>query len=197
MLVHGLAIEPATWHELFARGVSLVWCPASNQFLFGRTLCMPCVLSSPLAARHVCLGSDSRLTGARDLLDEMRVAAATGVDADSVLRMVTTAAADVLRLDDAGRIRVGARADLTVLPPGAPGAAAAALCARRSDVQLVLMRGTPMWGAAHLERAFSVRCTHVRRVTVDGIDAVMLSGLARRLERCAVREPGVTVGDRG
>ena len=193
VLVHGLAIEPAQWHALFARGVSLVWCPASNQFLFGRTLCMPCVLESSLAPARVCLGTDSRVTGARDLLDEMRVAAQAGVDANAVLRMVTSAAADVLRLDDAGRIRVGASADLTVLPSGVDTAAGAAQRATRSDVQLVVKRGTPMWGAARLERAFSVRCMHVRRVTVDGVDAVMQSGLAKRIERCTVREPGVEV----
>lgn len=196
VLVHGLAIEPAQWHALFARGVSLVWCPASNQFLFGRTLCMPCVLESAQAAAHVCLGTDSRVTGARDLLDEMRVAAQCGVDASAVLRMVTSAAADVLRLDDAGRIRVGASADLTVLPAGGGTAADAVLRAQRRDVQLVVKRGTPMWGAARLERAFSVRCMHVRRVTVDGVDAVMQSGLAKRLERCTVKEPGVEVAGR-
>jgi len=74
VLVHGLAVTPERWHALFAHGVSLVWCPASNEFLFGRTLCMPCVLESSWARGRVCLGSDSRVTGSNDLLDELRVA---------------------------------------------------------------------------------------------------------------------------
>ena len=196
VLVHGLAITPAQWHALFARGVSLVWCPASNQFLFGRTLCMPRVLESPLAAQRVCLGSDSRVTGSRDLLDEVRVGAESGVDAEALLRMVSTAAADVLRCDDAGRIRVGASADLAVFRGDGSTAAEAVLRAQRRDVQLVMKRGTPMWGTPRLAGAFAGRCMHVRRVTVDGVDAVMQSGLATRIERCTVKEPGVEVRER-
>ncbi|MFN7984721.1 MAG: amidohydrolase family protein, partial [Vicinamibacterales bacterium] len=106
VLVHGLGISPVRWHALFARGVSLVWCPRSNDFLFGRTLYMPSLLSSPAAPGRVCLATDSRLTGSRDLLDELRVAADAGVSPDDLLHMVTSWAASVLQLDDAGRIAV-------------------------------------------------------------------------------------------
>lgn len=191
VLVHGLAIEPQRWHALFAQGVSLVWCPASNRFLFGRTLCMPCVLDSPAAVGRVALGSDSRVTGAADLLDEVRVGAESGVPASTLLSMVTSWAADVLRLDDAGRIRVGAPADFIVLPADADSAADALLRCRRSDVALVVRRGTPIVGAMALRSAFDCRAMHVREMTLDGTAHVIEAGLARRIERCLISEPGL------
>ncbi len=196
VLVHGLAVSAEQWHGLFARGVALVWCPASNLFLFGRTLCMPCVLDAPEAAGRVCLGSDSRLTGALDLLDELRVAADARVAPDVLLRMVTTWAAQVLRLEDAGRLRVGAAADLLVIPALAQSPADALLRCRRGDVSLVVRRGTPMVGEPALRGAFDARRIHVREIEVDGRPRLAQAALARRIERCLIREPGVSVGGR-
>lgn len=193
VLVHGLAISPARWHALFERGVSLVWCPVSNQFLFGRTLCMPCVLDSPAARGRVALGSDSRVTGAVDLLDELRAGVACRVDPPRLLDMVTASGADVLRLDDAGRIRVGAPADLTVLPAAGRTAAEALLACRRADIALVLRGGTPVVCEPGLRRAFECRGIHVRQIEVDGTPHLMEAGLAKRLARCLIDEPGVVV----
>lgn len=190
VLVHGLAVSPARWHALFDRGVSLVWCPASNRFLFGRTLCMPCVLDTPTAAGHVALGSDSRVTGSQDLLEELRAGAACGVAAPQLLHMVTDWAADVLRLEEAGRIRVGAPADLTVLPSGASAADALLEC-QRADIALVVRRGTPVLGDPGLRHAFDCRGIHVRQVEVDGRPRLLEAGLAKRMERCLIEEPGV------
>lgn len=191
VLVHGLAVEPGRWHILFERGVSLVWCPASNRFLFGQTLCMPCVLESPAARSHVALGSDSRVTGAQDLLDECRVAAEAGVTPADLLSMVTTAAASVLRLEDAGRIRIGAPADFIVLPSGPATAAEALLACRRADLALVVRRGTPVLASVALAQAFTCRGIHVRGLTLDGAPHLIEAGLARRIERCVLREPGL------
>jgi cytosine/adenosine deaminase-related metal-dependent hydrolase len=191
VLVHGLAITPAQWHVLFERGVSLIWCPASNIFLFGRTLCMPCLLESSFAPARVCLGSDSRVTGSNDLLDELRVAAGAGVDSDRLLRMVTSTAADVLRLGDAGRISAGAPADLTIIPAGASTAGEALLRCARSDVALVVRRGTPQVGDPALGAAFAARATHRRYVEVDGRVRLIQAALARRIDRLVVPEPGV------
>ena len=191
VLVHGLAITPQQWHQLFNRGVSLVWCPASNLFLFGRTLSMPSVLNSPHARAHVALGTDSRLTGSNDLLDEMRVAARARVSSEELLGMVTTSAADVLRLRDAGRLRVGASADLTIIPALADSASESLLRCARGDVSLVAIQGIPMVGDPSLSAVFAARRVRVRRMDVDGRTRVVHARLARRIEQCAITEPGV------
>jgi hypothetical protein len=191
VLVHGLAIAPARWHELFRRGVGLVWCPASNVFLFGRTLCMPCLLQEAPARRRICLGSDSRVTGSRDLLDELRTAARAHGQPGDLMAMVTSVAADVLRLEDAGRIRVGAPADLMVLPAVGNSAGEALLQTSRVDVQLVLRRGTPLVGDPALTGAFTARGVHASDVDVDGSRRLLQTAIVRRIERCVIKEPGV------
>ena len=193
VLVHGLAVSPDAWHALFACGVGLVWCPASNIFLFGRTLCMPCVLESPEAPGRVCIGSDSRVTGSRDLLDELRVAAACRVPADVLLRMVTSWPAQLLRLPDAGTLRVGASADLLVIPATEESAADALLRCERRDVALVVRRGAPVVGDPALDAAFAAKRTPVRRIEVDGRPRLATAALARRIERCLIREAGLHV----
>jgi hypothetical protein len=92
VIVHGVGLAGQGVALARARGASLVWCPSSNRFLLGRTL-KPAVLHDGF---RIALGSDSALTAAGDLLDELR--AAREVPAARRYRMVTTDAARVLRL---------------------------------------------------------------------------------------------------
>ena len=55
------------------------------------------------------------MSGERDLLDELRSAHATRqLSAEGLARTISAGAAQLLRLEDGGRIEAGARADLTV-----------------------------------------------------------------------------------
>lgn len=193
VLVHGVALTPTDWDRVVDRGASLVWCPASNAFLFRRTAPVRHFLdASDRASAHVCLGSDSRLTGARDLLDELRAAAAVmPIAARELLRMVTTAPARILHLHDAGRIAIGCPADLVVLPSNKTDAADALLAASRRDLSLVMIDGRPRVGSPAFEPVFGARRSKTRPILVDGIERVAESTLARAVSRCPISEPGV------
>ncbi len=110
VLVHGLALTAKSVSLLNQRGVSLVICPTSNQFLFH------CTPSSAFihSLDAVVLGSDSPLTCAGDLLDEISFAQTQiGLDAGLLYEMVTSRSAKVLRLRDGeGHLRPGSVADL-------------------------------------------------------------------------------------
>jgi cytosine/adenosine deaminase-related metal-dependent hydrolase len=193
VIVHGVAITPSDWRRMRARGASLVWCPASNMFLFGRTAPVRLFLDSDRdSPSHVCVGSDSRLTGANDLLDELRAAKDAGRLASSeLLRAVTTTPASVLRLGDAGRIAVGAPADLLVLPALADEPADALLAARRADISLVTINGRPLVGSPRLRPVFAARRAGVRPIVVDGRDRLADARLGWAIARSPIREPGV------
>ena len=68
--VHGVGVDPDGSRGFGESGAALVWCPTSNAFLFNRTASRDLLESGC----DVLLGSDSRLTGEGDLLDEMRAA---------------------------------------------------------------------------------------------------------------------------
>ena len=192
-IVHGVAWTPGDWAHVVARGASLVWCPASNLFLFGRTAAVRQFLDAGSDAEsHICLASDSRVTGARDLLDELRVAAAaTPTGPSSLVRMVTTAPAGILKLRDAGHIAIGGPADLLVVPPNGNGPAEALLATSRRDVLLVTIAGRPLVGSPACRPVFGARRTAVQSIVVDGVERLAASRLARAIARCPISEPGV------
>lgn len=135
--VHGVAIDANGFSRMVKAGAGLVWCPGSNAFLFGRTAAVRPLLDGldgHEAPAPVALGSDSRLTGSNDLLDELRAASATHVASTrELLAMVTTNAARLLRLPYAGRLSIGGPADLVIVPNpgGVPGTGAPGLEAER------------------------------------------------------------------
>src|SRR5262249_7607109 len=115
LAVHGVAIDAAGFARIVDAQAGLVWCPASNAFLFGQTAAVRVLLE--LNPSCVALGSDSRLTGANDLLDELRDARQTGcASPDELLAMVTTNAAAMLRLRHAGPPGGGAPCSHHVTP---------------------------------------------------------------------------------
>jgi cytosine/adenosine deaminase-related metal-dependent hydrolase len=190
VLVHGVALTPSTWTLATTRGTSLAWCPASNHFLFGRTLPI-----SELTDRgrgglaHVCLGTDSRLTGSRDLLDELRVAARWS-DPETLLPMVTTTAARILRLP-AGVLRVSAAADLIVVRPRGATAAESLVATRRTDVALVVIGGRPMVAAPAFAPLFDARGSGWRPLMIDDVHHVADAALRARIDGCSIAEDGV------
>jgi cytosine/adenosine deaminase-related metal-dependent hydrolase/ubiquinone/menaquinone biosynthesis C-methylase UbiE len=113
VLVHGLACTPEAVALINQRRAALVLCPTSNEFLFGRSPSLAFIRSIDA----VVLGSDSPLTGAGDLLDEVRFARShIGLDANSVYGMVTNRAAEVLRLRQGeGRLWPGSVADIVAV----------------------------------------------------------------------------------
>lgn len=188
VLVHGVGLDAAARERLAAQGGGLVWCPASNDFLLGATA----QVAGLAAQGRVALGSDSRLSGAPDLLGELRAAAATGqVDAAALYRMVTADAARLLRLPDAGRLALGGPADVLVLPPLAADAYATLLAATRAEVRLVLVGGAPRYGDPALAAAFAAAGTATTPAQVDGRPKLLARAVAQRLGRLGVAEPGV------
>ncbi len=198
ILVHATAIDTDGWTRVIRRGAGVVWCPASNQLLFGRTAAVReyLDLANGSGPSRLALGTDSRLTGSRDLLDELRTAASLApLKAGELLRLVTTGAADLLRLPDAGRLTAGANADLLVIPAprrAASTAAAALLQASRRDVLLTVARGRPLIGDLAFEAVFRRRRTRTRFIHVDDTERLCDATLAAAIARCSIAEPGVT-----
>ena len=201
VIVHGVAIDANGWRRVARAGAGLVWCPASNAFLFGETAPVRDLLDIKSSAPLVALGTDSRVTGSRDLLDEVRAARnSANVSAAELYGMVTTQAAALLRQPRAGRIAPGAPADLIVVPAeGTPvvqndherAGGEAILAATRRDLRLVVVDGRPLVGDADLAPVFDARRTSRRGLRVDDAPKLAESGLVRRIVGCPIQEPGV------
>lgn len=134
ILVHGVALHCTDLPLLRSKGVSLVWCPTSNYFTLGRSV-DSAVLTSGIP---VALGTDSAMTAAGDILDELRVASRT-MDVRTLYGMVTFAPARMLKLPAGfGRICHNGPADLVVLRDSGKSPAITLL---EKYPELVMVRG--------------------------------------------------------
>ena len=157
-------------------GVPFVWCPSSNFFLFGRTAPRELVASG----LPVLLGSDSLLTAAGTLLDELRVARGLGLLDDRALEdAVGAIAARSLGL-----------AAPTLDPPGAADVVfftRPLFDARARDVALVLVDGVPRFGDQRFAALFELCGVPTDTLVVGGVEKLVvepLGSVARRV--CAL-----------
>ena len=188
LLVHGVALDRVQKELLVAVKAGLVWCPSSNLHLFGLTA----DVSMLIPHAQVALGSDSRLSGGRDLLGELAVAREIGgYDERTLESLVTTNGARLLRLPDRGTLRADAAADILVLPSQLPLSRAS-----RADIRLVMIKGRMLYADLHYAAAIAPASQWVE-VRVDGrpkaLDRTLAMQLAQLDSQLNIREPGLEV----
>lgn len=181
LLVHGIALTHVQQLKLLDAQAALIWCPSSNLYLFGRTADV-----EYLALRgRVALGSDSRMSGERDLLEEIRVARqVSGFDEPTLEALVTKFAARLLRLNDRGHLTVGARADLLLMPRDVPLSHGA-----RADVRLVYVGGYPRYADPVYALQLAPRRNWVE-IAVDGRRKFLHRSIADQIRAMNICEPG-------
>jgi len=172
LAVHAVGVDQAGADVLVRGKTAVVWCPTSNVYLFGRTA--PAELLSRI---DVVLGSDSLLTGAGTLLDELRYARAVGaLDDERLTDSVGEAAAYKLHIERPV-VAVGAPADLVLL-------ARPLLEATCEDVRLVVVAGVPRIGDELYAALFDHMGVPVERLRVGRavrLVSAPLGGVAERI----------------
>ncbi|WP_425600802.1 amidohydrolase family protein [Frateuria edaphi] len=165
VLVHGVGLAPRDVERVIAAGAAVVWCPGSNRALLGRTL-------DPRRLCHagrLLLGSDSRLSGERDLLEELRLALDRyGLTPTQLLGLVTRDAARILRLAGRGRLSPGAHADLLVVEDRGGDPVRSLLGLARSDIRAVVRDGLPRIADPDFADWFAAFGIDTVPVTLDG-----------------------------
>jgi cytosine/adenosine deaminase-related metal-dependent hydrolase len=190
VFVHGVAFCRQAAERVIAAGAGLVWCPSSNQFLFDATADVRAFDD----ADRLALGSDSRLSGERDLLDELRTAHATRqLSAEGLARTVTTGAAQLLRLAGAGRIAVAAAADITVVRATDSCPFETLVAASRQEVRLTMIGGRPLIGEPALSRVFAAAAVETMPALLDGSPRLVARWIGRRVGKMTLQEPGFEV----
>lgn len=188
VMIHGVGLTDVQRATAIAKRAGLVWCPSSNFFLLNATAHVQEFSDAHLLA----VGSDSRLTGERDLLDELRVARATNqIWGDALLRAVTSDAASMLRVDDVGRLARGFRADLVILPKQFESAADAIGVIQRADILAVILNG----GVRVADPAFAGLMDAPAHITLDEREKILAREIATQLARNSIGEAGLTLHD--
>lgn len=160
-IVHGTALGEGEFKMMADRGMSLVWSPKSNVFLYGQGVDMTQTTNVPLVRSlgiRIALAPDWSLGGSINLLDELRFADA--VDAavfgdvftiEELTRMVTIDAATIVGFSDlVGSIEPGKMADLLVIEGDASDPYGSLMRARPENVRLVMVGGAILTGDSRL-----------------------------------------------
>jgi cytosine/adenosine deaminase-related metal-dependent hydrolase len=190
VFIHGVAFCRASADRVIGAGAGLVWCPSSNQFLFNTTADVRAFDD----ADRLALGSDSRLSGEGDLLDELKAADATRqLSAEGLARTVTTGAASLLRTPAAGRIAPGAAADLTIVRPLAPCPFDSLVRACRTDLRMTMIDGKPCVAEPALAPAFLATGVPTMTARVDDTPRLVARWIGRHVSRMQLQEPGFEV----
>jgi cytosine/adenosine deaminase-related metal-dependent hydrolase len=150
VLVHGLALTPKAVALLNRRRTAVIICPTSNQFLFQSAPSSALIKSLNM----VVIGSDSPLTAAGDLLDEVNFAYnELGLGASSLYEMVTERSATVLRLRNGeGCLKQGSVADLIAVRNKGLTPAETIAQLTFNQVELVILSGRVQLASASLYR---------------------------------------------
>jgi cytosine/adenosine deaminase-related metal-dependent hydrolase len=185
LLVHGIALDVAQRRRLGSAGAGLIWCPSSNLRLFGRTA----AINDLLARGCVALGTDSRLSGEKDLLGELKIARTFGLTEEFLEKVVTGDSARLLRLRDRGSLQSGLRADLLVLPAGESLSSIS-----RSDLRLVMVAGAARYGDSDYAGGVAPQGGW-SEVLVDGIRKVLDSRIVKLLSMSRTSEFGLEVAN--
>lgn len=196
VLVHCVGLTLPQWETAVNSGTGIVWCPSSNLYTLGKTLAVEQVLKLP----NVALGTDSPLTAAGDLLDEIRfVHEELGVSAPFVYDLVTTRAARLLRLQNGeGNLQTGSKADLIIARDRHISPAEALVQMSWRDVELVMQSGRiVLLSAALAERFPSDLKKSMESIFVDGVERLIRAPARKLLRQASLsQERTPTMGGR-
>jgi cytosine/adenosine deaminase-related metal-dependent hydrolase len=178
VLVHGLALDKAGIALMQKRQASLIICPSSNQFLFGRTPDMELLGTM----ENLALGSDSPLTAAGDLLDEIRFAIQfCGITPDRAYRMVTGIPATILHLElGEGALALLGPADLIAVRDTGDDAGERLRTLTMTDIELVIIQGRVRLASETVYKLLPLQAKH-------GLEPLWIDGSIRWL-RVPVKE---------
>ena len=192
VLIHGVGLREQDIDRVIAVGAAVVWCPGSNLALLGQSL-DPRRL---LAAGRLALGSDSRLSGARDLLEEMHnVAERQELDARQLVELVTTHAARILRMPSHGSLATGGPADMVIVQDRGGDEVESLVGIERSQIRAVVHAGLPRIADPDFIEWFAAAGVETVPVLLDGKPKLLAKSLAE--PALLALEPGLELATQG
>jgi cytosine/adenosine deaminase-related metal-dependent hydrolase len=187
VLIHGLGFSDRDIAKVRDAGCTVVWCPASNYFMFNVTCKIRKILQAGI---NVALGTDSTHTGSINILEEMRYAKKVykrmyreELPSETLFKMVSINAARALRRDaNLGSIEKGKLADLLLLKVRRDDPYDALCHARIEDIELLTQEGVPLYGARKYKGFFHLDKRKYTDIVIKGQEKFARGNPSKLLE---------------
>jgi cytosine/adenosine deaminase-related metal-dependent hydrolase len=186
VLIHAVGLGDADVVDILRAGAGVVWCPSSNLSLLGQTIA-PRRLRALFDAGCLALGTDSRLTGARDMLAELEVAAAhSDFSPRELLQLVTERALRLLRTPES--------ADCIIVRDRDADPFRGFLGLQRAQLRAVVRDGEPFITDPDFEEWFATLRIPCSAIWLDGLPKLCRSdALLNKGVPAWTLEPGLTL----
>ncbi len=191
VLIHCIGFSDEDIRRVKKAGAHVVWCPASNMFMFNVTCKIRKILREGV---NVSIGTDSTHTGSINLLEELRYARSIyrtmyGEDlpARTLFEMVTQNPAKALRMADSiGTIEIGKWADLLVVKRIEEDPFETLLKMNLEDIELLVLAGVPILGSDRFVALFQKKEKDYTSIALKGCKRTVIGDPKALLQR--VRE---------
>jgi len=145
LIIHGISLTRKQIKKCAESGTSICWCPESNLFLIGKTLDIDSCLEFGV---NVVLGTDSTMSGSRNILYEIKFAKKNfpHIPMKEIFRMISTNARKALFLQDSYGILENETSNLLLLRMKDLDPFENILITLMDDIELFVHHGIPVYG---------------------------------------------------
>jgi hypothetical protein len=169
-------------------GSHVVWCPASNLFMFNLTCKIKKFIEQGI---NISLGTDSTHTGSVNILEEMRFARKVyrnlykdELPASLIFSMVTINPAKAFRMQDRiGSLDTEKYADLLVVKEKHEDPFESLLLTDLEDIELLTREGDPLYGSERFEDLFRGRNVPFSRIRMKDKPMLVVGDPAGLLQK--------------
>jgi len=187
VLIHGIAFSQEDMKQLAQNNCNVVWCPASNLYMFERTAPVKELLDKKV---NVCLGTDSPMSGSLNLFQEIFTAKSyyqntygEELSDKLMLQMMTENPARAFSLYDQGEIAEGRTADMVIVNGSRKDPYSAVSAMNYEDIMLVVIDGKPVYGDTSFIPLFDALGIEYQQIKVDSYRKIIHGDILGLLER--------------
>ncbi len=190
VLIHGIAFSDEDIRLLAENKCNVVWCPASNIYMFDQTAPVKKLIQNGV---NVCLGTDSPMSGSINLFEEIYIAKkfyerAYGEKLDNNLlaQMLTSNPAKAFSLHDRGALKEGNQADFVIINGDSKDPYRALTEMNYEDIMLVVIGGKPRYADENFIPLFEALNIKYQKIKVDGFKKILdgdILGLLSRIRK--------------
>ena len=187
VLVHGIAFSLEDIKLLSKNECNVIWCPASNIYMFERTAPVKELIDHRV---NVCLGTDSPMSGSANMFQEIYMARKyyestyeEELSSKMLLNMLTTNPARAFSLKNLGSIEAGQLADFIIINGDKSQPYDAVTSMNYEDIMLVVIDGKPAYGDENFIPLFDALGVSYQKIKVDSYKKVIHGEVLELLER--------------
>lgn len=161
--IHSTALRGDDWDAIAAARQKVVWSPLSNLILYNQTTDIAGALEHGVPLRNISFAPDWAPSGTPGMFYELKVVAEYNQDAmngvltpQNMVEMMTINPANISSYTEyIGELKVGLRADITIVKKGSGDPYESLIAAKLEDINLVMVDGQPLYGTLSFYTQFA------------------------------------------